>query len=234
VIRAILFDAGNTLIRIDYAAIAAELARLGVSVTPEALRRAEWTTRVRVDAELFAPAAAMSTESRDTTERYTRYILEGAGVSDPAILAEIVAWRRGYNPPVGLWTVPEPEAAEALALARGAGLITGVVSNSNGTIRDILASMGFTRHLDFVLDSHEEGLEKPDPRFFELALRRAGVAAGVAAYIGDLYSVDVVGARRAGMRAVLMDPGACWGPRDCPQAPTVLDAVRLLLAEHRR
>jgi hypothetical protein len=39
-----------------------------------------------------------------------------------------------------------------------------------------------------------------------------------------------VGARRAGIRAVLMDPGGCWGARDCPTAPTVLDAVRLLLA----
>lgn len=230
-IRAILFDAGNTLIRMDYTVIAAEVARHGVEVTPEALRRSEWTTRVRIDTELFAPTAAVSTESRDTTERYTRYLLEGAGVSDPALHAKVMAWRRGYNPPVGLWTVPEPEAAEALALARTAGVVTGVVSNSNGTIRRILDSLGFTRDLDFVLDSQEEGLEKPDPRFFELALRRAGVTADEAAYIGDFYSVDVVGARRAGMRAVLMDPGACWGPRDCPCAPTVLDAVRLLLAQ---
>ena len=228
-IRAILFDAGNTLIRMDFAAIAQELARHGVAVTPDALRRAEWTTRVRIDAELFAPEAAVSTESRDTTERYTQYILEGVGAGDH--YAKVMAWRRAYNPPVGLWTVAEPEAAAALALAREAGLITGVVSNSNGTIRRILQSLALAQHLDFVLDSHEEGLEKPDPRFFQLALSRAGVTAAEAAYIGDLYSVDVVGARRAGMRAVLMDPGECWGVRDCPTAPTVLDAVRLLLAQ---
>ena len=171
-----------------------------------------------------------STESRDTSERYTRYLLEEAGVGDPALSATMVSWRRAYNPPVGLWTVAEPEAAAALALARGAGLATGVVSNSNGSIRRILASLGLTRHLDFVLDSHEEGVEKPDRRFFEIALARAGVAPDEAAYIGDLYSVDVVGARRAGLRAVLMDPGGCWGTRDCPSAPTVLDAVRLLLS----
>jgi len=229
VIRAILFDAGNTLIRMDYAAIAAELARHGIAVTPETLQRAEWSTRVRIDTELFAPDAVFSTESRDTTERYTRYLLEEAGVGDAALSATMVAWRRAYNPPVGLWTVAEPEAAAALALARGAGLATGVVSNSNGSIRRILASLGLTRHLDFVLDSHEEGVEKPDPRFFEIALARAGVTPDEAAYIGDLYSVDVVGARRAGLRAVLMDPGGCWGTRDCPSAPTVLDAVRLLL-----
>ena len=229
-IRAILFDAGNTLIRMDYAAIAGELARHGVTVTSEALQRAEWATRVRIDAELFAPATAVSTESRDTAERYTRYLLDGVGATDPALYATVMAWRRAYNPPVGLWTVAEPEAEAALTLARDAGVVTGVVSNSNGTIRRILESLDLARHLDFVLDSQEEGLEKPDPRFFQLALSRAGVGAEEAAYVGDLYSVDVLGARRAGMQAVLMDPGACWGPRDCPAAPTVLDAVRLLLA----
>lgn len=228
-IRAILFDAGNTLIRMDYAAITRELARHGVVVTPEALQRAEWTTRVRIDAELFAPTAAVSTESRDTTERYTQYLLDGVGASDPALFARMMAWRRAYNPPVGLWTVAEPEAAAALTLARAGGIVTGVVSNSNGTIRRILESLDLARHLDFILDSQEEGVEKPDPRIFQLALGRAGVAADQAAYIGDLYSVDVVGARRVGMRAVLMDPGGCWGARDCPSAPTVLDAVRLLL-----
>jgi HAD superfamily hydrolase (TIGR01509 family) len=228
-IRAILFDAGNTLIRMDYAAIAAELGRHGVTVTPEALQRGDWTARVRLDTDLFTPGTAFSTESRDTTARYTQYVLEAAGVNDPALHAKVMDWRRGYNAPIGLWTVAEPDAAAALALARDAGRVTGVVSNSNGTIRRILESLGLARHLDVILDSHEEGLEKPDPRFFALALARAGVRADEAAYIGDLYSVDVVGARRAGIQAVLMDPGGCWGARDCPCAPTVLDAVRLVI-----
>ncbi len=230
-IRAILFDAGNTLIRMDYAAIAAELARHGIAVTPDALQRGDWSARVRLDAELFAPANAASSESGDTTARYTRYLLEGAGVADAAIHARILEWRRGYNAPIGLWTVAEPEAAAALALAREAGVTAGVVSNSNGTIRRILDGLGLARDLDFVMDSHEEGVEKPDPRFFARALARAGVRAEEAAYIGDFYSIDMIGARRAGiLTTVLMDPGRCWGTRDCHAAPTVLDAVRLLLA----
>jgi putative hydrolase of the HAD superfamily len=229
-IRAVLFDAGNTLIRMDYGAIAAELARHGVGVTPEAVQRAEWTARVRLDTDLFAPATGFSTETPTTADRYTRCLLEELGVSDARVAAAVVEWRRVYNAPVGLWTVAEPEAAAALALVRDAGLVAGVVSNSNGTIRRILEELDLARRLDFILDSREEGLEKPDPRFFALALARAGVAPEEAAYVGDLYSVDVLGARRAGIRAVLMDPGRCWGDRDCPAAPTVLDAVRLLLA----
>ena len=230
-IRAVLFDAGNTLVRMDYAAIAGELARHGVAVTPEALERAEWSARVRLDTDMFAPGGEFSTESGDTSARYTRYLLEGAGVADAALHAAMLEWRREYNAPAGLWTVAEPDAAAALALVRASGLVAGVLSNSNGTIRGILDRLGLLRDLDFVLDSHEEGLEKPDPRFFERALARAGVRAEEAAYIGDLYSVDVVGARRAGIRAVLMDPGACWGVRDCPTARSALEAVRLLLAD---
>src|SRR5229473_2900626 len=45
----------------------------------------------------------------------------------------------------------------------------------------------------------------------------------------DIYSVDVLGARAAGIRAVLLDPGGCWGARDCEAVPDVLAAVRLVL-----
>jgi putative hydrolase of the HAD superfamily len=75
------------------------------------------------------------------------------------------------------------------------------------------------------------GVEKPDARIFQLALQQAGLGAGEAVYVGDLYSIDVLGARGAGLTAVLLDPGAGWGARDCPTAPDVLAAVRLILDE---
>ena len=93
-----------------------------------------------------------------------------------------------------------------------------------------LEGVGLGRHLDFVIDSSQVGVEKPDPRIFRIALERAGMAATDAVYVGDLYSVDVLGARAAGLNAILMDPGACWGARDCPTAPTALAAVQRVLA----
>jgi putative hydrolase of the HAD superfamily len=104
-----------------------------------------------------------------------------------------------------------------------------VISNSNGTIRRILERLGLLGLVDVVLDSQEEGVEKPHPAIFERALARCGVAPADAAYVGDLYSIDVLGARRCGLRPVLLDPGGHWGERDCERAPTVLGAVRLLL-----
>ena len=225
-LRAIFFDAGNTLIHMDYDAIAAAFAREGVTATGGDVQRAEWRARVRLDAS-FQPGA--STEHPDTGDRYLAFVLDELGVRHPATVAALTTWRRGYNPPDGLWTVVEPEAKAALALARRAGLRTAVISNSNGTIAAILDALGLGRHLDFVVDSSRVGVEKPDPRIFQIALQRARLEPGQAAYIGDLYSIDVLGARAAGLHAVLMDPGRCWPPRDCPTAPTVLAAVQLIL-----
>lgn len=226
--RAILFDAGNTLIRIDYAAIAGALAGLGHVRDPAAIEDAELRARVRLDPHL-APGA--STESGDTHGRYLRYLLEPLGVTDGAEVAALERWRRDYNAPVGLWTRADPWAAAALARARAAGLTVGVISNSNGTVRRTLEAHGLAARVDFLIDSSEVGVEKPDPRIFALGLARAGVAAFEAAYVGDLYSVDVLGARAAGLAAVLIDPRGYWGARDCPRARDAAHAVAILLGE---
>jgi putative hydrolase of the HAD superfamily len=227
-VRAVFFDAGNTLVRMNYAVIGQALARHGVAADVAALQQAEWRARVRLDAAM-ASSGTVGTEAPATGDLYLELILDELGARQPAVVAALAAWRRAYNPPVGIWNVADPEAEPALRVARGAGLRTAVISNSNGSVRSILDDLGLGSHLDFVIDSSEVGVEKPDARIFRLALERAGVEPAAAAYVGDLYSVDVRGARGAGLRAVLLDPGACWGARDCPTAPGVLAAVRLLL-----
>src|SRR5262245_29865846 len=187
-IRAVFFDAGNTLLRMNYALIAAELGRHGFAVTPDAVQRAEWRARVRLDDEVLSRwGPGDSTENRSTGELYLGYLLDGLGLTDKSIAEKIVAWRRVYNPPVGVWNTIDPHAAQSLGDVRRAGLRAAVISNSNGSVRSILESLGLGEHLDFVVDSGEEGVEKPDPRIFERALARARVAPGEAVYIGDLY-----------------------------------------------
>ncbi len=226
----VFFDAGNTLLRMNYPAIAERLAIHGIGVAPAEVQRAEWRARVRLDAEVLRPSSgAASTESHSTTGRYQRYLLEELGITDEPTVRAMGEWRRAYNLPVGLWNTPDPDAEVALALLRAAGLRTAVISNSNGSARSILETLGLARHLEFVLDSFEVGIEKPDPRIFRMALERAGVAPAAAIYVGDLYSVDVLGARAAGMDALLLDPGGCWGERDCRAAPDLVTAARLIL-----
>ena len=224
--RAVLFDAGNTLLRMDYGAIAAALADHGVRAEEAAVEDAELRARVRIDPHL-APGA--STESVATHDLYVAYLLEGLGVTDAAVVGAMSRWRWTYNAPLGLWTRPDAAASAALARARSAGLVVGAISNSNGTVSRLLDEAGLGSGLDFVLDSSVVGVEKPDPRIFRLGLERAGVPAGAAAYVGDLYSVDVLGARGAGLTGILIDPRGYWGARDCPLARDADHAVRWLL-----
>ena len=118
------------------------------------------------------------------------------------------------------------QAVEALTRLRAAGLVTGVISNSNGSVRQALERAGLAPLLDFVIDSTVVGIAKPDPRVFALGLEAAGVEAHEAVYVGDSYFVDVVGARGAGLGAVLFDPGGVWGARGCsPRAAGLSEAA---------
>jgi len=225
-LRAIFFDAGNTLLRMDYPVIAEHLAARGYAVGAAQVEEAELRARVRLDPHL-APGG--STESTTILGRYLRYVLEHLGITGEAEVEDIARWQRGYNPPVGLWNQAEPEAEAALLRVKAAGLVAGVISNSNGSVRSILEETGLAAHLDFVIDSGVVGVEKPDPRIFELGLRQAAVGPHEAVYVGDLYSVDVLGARGAGLDAVLLDPGGFWGARDCRLARGLDEAVGLAL-----
>lgn len=224
--RAVIFDAGNTLLRMNYRIIAEQLATRGRAVSAEQVEEAELRARVRLDPHL---APGRSTESATTHGSYLRYLLEYLAVTDEAEIDAIARWRRGYNLPVGLWNRADPEALEAVRRVRAAGLVAGVISNSNGSVRSILEETGLAAHLDFIIDSSVVGVEKPDPRIFELGLREAAVRPDQAVYVGDLYSVDVLGARGAGLDGILLDPGGFWGPRDCRLARGLGEAVRLAL-----
>lgn len=226
--RAVIFDAGNTLLRMNYAIIAEHLGTRGRRVTVEEVEEAELRARVRLDPHL---APGSSTESTVTHGRYLRYLLEHLAITEEAEIDAIARWRRGYNLPVGLWNRADPEAIEAVRRVRAAGLVAGVISNSNGSVRSILEETGLAAHLHFILDSSVVGVEKPDPRIFALGLREAGVTAAEAIYVGDLYSVDVLGARAAGLDGILLDPRGFWAPRDCRLAGGLNEAVRLALQD---
>ena len=227
-LRAVLFDAGNTLLHMNYAAIAGHLDRRGHTIPVEAIEEAELRARVKLDAGL---ARGASTEGRSSQDSYLIYLLEGLGIGDRDEVEAAADFRRSYNPPAGLFNVADPEALPAIRLLKSAGLVAGVVSNSNGWARSLLDGAGLGDALDFVIDSFVVGVEKPDPKIFQLGLERAGVAAQEAVYIGDLYSVDVLGSRAAGLGAILLDPRGFWGPRDCDTARSLVEATALVLGQ---
>lgn len=220
-IRAVVFDAGHTLLELDYARLTAYLVSRGHDLTVAAVTDAERRARIRLDTE----RAAQSARERTGEGRYVRYLVEHLGITDDAERGAVAEWRRGFNVPIGLCHQADGEAAKALQRARDMGLVVGVISNSNGSVQRALDEAGLGAYLEFVIDSSVVGAAKPDPRIFELGLRAARTTPEETVYVGDSYFVDVVGARRAGLGAVLFDPGRAWGERDCAVATGLCEAV---------
>jgi len=106
-----------------------------------------------------------------------------------------------------------PGCLETLAALRRAGLHTAIVSNID---EDYLVPMveraGLAAYLDAWTSSEAAGSCKPHPAIFEHALARAGVAALEAVFVGDSPEHDVAGARRVGMRAILVRDGEIENP----------------------
>ena len=225
-IRALVFDAGHTLLEMDYARLTAYLVSRGHDVGEAAVTVAERRARIRLDVE----RAAQATRERTGEGRYVRYLVDYLGIEDDAERSAIAEWRRGFNIPIGLCHQADGEAAKALQRARDAGLIVGVISNSNGSVQRALEEAGLAAHLQFVIDSSVVGIAKPDPRIFDLGVRAAGTTPEQTVYVGDSYFVDVVGAQRAGLGAVLFDPGRLWGERDCAIATGLCAAVEHALS----
>lgn len=108
------------------------------------------------------------------------------------------------------------DAIETLRGLRKRGVRTAVVSNADGRAETALRSAGLNDHLEFVVDSHFEGVEKPDPEIFRRALERLDLPPERVVYIGDIYSIDAVGARAGGLSPVIIDPTNTYHDLDCP------------------
>jgi putative hydrolase of the HAD superfamily len=129
-----------------------------------------------------------------------------------------------------LWSAVAERSGESLARLRAAGLRLGVVSNSDGRVEQALQAAGLREYFDVVLDSALVGMEKPDPRIFRAALDALGVAPEEALYVGDLYEVDVLGARAAGVQAVLLAQPEADSPPGCRTVASLEDLVNDLLS----
>lgn len=221
-LETVFLDAGGVFIYPNWWRVSEALAKHGVRVSPETLRAAD--PRARRELDDLKVIGATTDASRGWL--FFDLILKHAGVARSDGTAAALAELHAYHTASNLWEYVPDSVLPAIQALRGRGLRIVVVSNANGTLRMHLDRLGLTAHFDLVLDSADEGVEKPDPRFFEIALERSGAAKATTIHVGDLYYVDVVGARAAGLRGVLLDEANLRPDADCPRVASLDELVQ--------
>jgi HAD superfamily hydrolase (TIGR01549 family) len=201
VITHLFFDAGNTLVYPNLGLVAEKLAGRGAKVKTADLDAAEQKTRYELD----DPELVRTSNDDVRWNLYFRTIFRYSGVTDVLIVEAVLQELRTIHRTNNLWEIVPPEVPAALESLKGRYRLS-VISNANGTVREKLRRVGLLGYFETVIDSAEEGIEKPDPRIFHAAVKRTGARIEQSLYIGDMYHIDVAGARAAGMDVVLLDP----------------------------
>ncbi|QQE78197.1 HAD family hydrolase [Alicyclobacillus sp. SO9] len=104
----------------------------------------------------------------------------------------------------GVWSLI-PGVQDGLKTLRDSGLHVGLISNWDESARPLLQRLKLEDLFESIIISSEIGMQKPNPDIFLTALKHAGITAESALYVGDNYYDDVVGARKAGLDAVLIN-----------------------------
>ena len=217
---AIFFDVGNTLLFPNREIIYAPLQQRNLFPTAQQLSAIECRTKNEFDALLEHGRADHSFWYMF----YTR-LVEELGVNDAALRDELVrATQVSAN-----WAGIRPGTREALDRL-GRIYRIGVISNADGKIRELLRANGIEDCFLSITDSGTIGCEKPAPFIFETALRDLQADPTRSLYLGDMYSVDYLGATRAGMQAVLFDRCGAYKSKPLPRVES-LEEFEELLAE---
>ena len=158
-ISTVFLDAGGVLVYPNWRLVSEALARHGVEVSPARLEAADPPTKRTLD---VAPTVK-ATNDDQRGFLYFDLILKHAGVSPDAATDAALAELREYHERDGVWDYVPDDVMPALRRLRAANLELVVVSNSNGTLRKMFDRVGLLPLVDLVIDSGEEGIEKPDP-----------------------------------------------------------------------
>lgn len=207
--RAVFLDAGETLLSPHPSfeeVFCAVLGEVGHEVIPGEVSKALGELTSNFTDYLDLTGMSTWSTSAEASRRFWgmlyAQLLEGLGVSDSdQKLADAVYSKFTSYDSYRLFDDSRP----ALDALRGAGLAVGLISNFEGWLEGMLTQMGVADSFDPMIISGKEGVEKPDPAIFNLALERGGHGAEETAYVGDHPRVDVEASKAAGMTGILID-----------------------------
>jgi putative hydrolase of the HAD superfamily len=201
----VTFDAAGTLIRLvrPPGVIYAEVARLfGFSLDPDRVQEAfrnTWRT--------FAPppesAGPLPDDDRDWWRELVAVTMEAAGYRIDPFDDYFTAVYQFFARP-GVWEL-WPDVPLIMTELTRLRIRVGVISNFDRRLYDILAHLGIREAFEHVIISSEIGVRKPAARIFREAAQRFNVDLNEILHVGDELESDFVGARAAGLNALLVD-----------------------------
>jgi putative hydrolase of the HAD superfamily len=220
--RAVFFDVDFTLIypgpRFQASGYQEFCARYGIAVDPARFDRAVAGAAAGLDPrdDIYDPQLYVD---------YTRRIIEGMGGSGPAVDA---AAREIYDE----WAACRhftmyDDVPDVLREIHAAGIKIGLISNSHRCLASFQTHFELEGLFDVTVSSIEHGYMKPHRSIFEAALKGVHVQPAEAVMVGDSLTHDVDGARRLGMRGVLV--ARSGPPVDAPDDVPVIQSLRELL-----
>jgi len=210
--RFIFFDVGNTLLFPNRARMLAPL--------PEERHPtlAAWQALERRTKHEFDQGMIAGRVDHGFWWTFHTYLLQQLNALDDGVRDALIAnTQNSAN-----WDQILPGTREALQRIRRDYAIA-VISNADGKIDAVLQRCGIADCFASITDSGNVGQEKPHPAIFEAALFVMEAEPAESLYVGDVYSVDYVGARKAGMQAVLFDMAGAYRERQFPRVESLAD-----------
>jgi putative hydrolase of the HAD superfamily len=206
-IRAVFFDLYQTLIDYDpprEKQLARIISDYGIKATADSLRY----PMVVADEFIYEQHSRLPISKRTEKEqielfsRYQEILLKEARIKPtPKLIHNNVVKMQQFK----FERVLFGDVLAALEQLKQNGIILGLISNIDSDITPLFDKLGLTPLLQVVVTSRDSGYHKPQPHIFKEAARRAVVETGESMYVGDQYQIDVLGAKGAGMRGVLLD-----------------------------
>jgi HAD superfamily hydrolase (TIGR01509 family) len=211
-LRFIFFDVGNTLLFPNRARI---LAPLPADRHPTL---EQWQALERRTKKEFDDGMVGGRVDHSFWWIFHTYLLEELNLLEDGLRDALIEnTQKSTN-----WDQILPGTREALQ-SIGSDYSIAVISNADGKIEEVLRRCGITDCFKSITDSGIVGQEKPHPAVFQAALSSIGALAAESLYVGDVYSIDYVGARNAGMQAVLFDVAGAYRDHGVPRVESLTE-----------
>lgn len=205
-IEAALFDVAGVLLIPSRSAIAPALSDAGIPVNDRAdFERAHY-------AGISAIEAIPGNDSA-RPPYLGRYVSEIGVPERHQLQAAEILLRLFDERPVEVFASPGRGVPQGLRNLLDLGVKLAVISNSDGSVATQLRTHRICQigpgdgvPVLGIVDSHVVGVQKPDPRIFEIGLESTGTDPSRSVYVGDSSRFDMLGAEAAGMRGLHFDP----------------------------